>query len=63
MIAIDVYKRQEQHTHYLAEVLKKAGMHVYQPSGGHAVYVDAAQTLPHISPLAFPGVALSLIHI
>ena len=58
-IAEDYLAYREQHTHYLAEVLKKAGMHVYQPSGGHAVYVDAAQTLPHISPLAFPGVALA----
>jgi len=58
-IAEDYLAYREQHTHYLAAVLKDAGWHVYQPSGGHAVYVDAAQTLPHIPPLAFPGVALA----
>jgi len=49
----------ESHTRYLGEVLKSAGLNVYQPTGGHAVYVDAAQTLPHIPPGQFPGVALA----
>lgn len=58
-IAEDYLAYREQHTHYLAEVLKEAGLQVYQPTGGHAVYVDATRTLPHIPPLAFPGVALA----
>ena len=49
----------ESHTRYLGEVLKSAGLNVYQPTGGHAVYVDAAQTLPHIPSGQFPGVALA----
>lgn len=48
-----------QHTDYLATVLKDAGLRVYQPTGGHAVYVDAAKTLPHIPASQFPGVALA----
>ncbi len=49
----------ESHTRYLADVLAQAGLAVYRPTGGHAVYVDAAQTLPHIPPEQFPGVALA----
>lgn len=47
------------HTRYLGEVLQAAGLSVYWPTGGHAVYVDAAQTLLHIPPAQFPGVALA----
>ncbi len=43
---------------YLAEKLVDAGIPIVQPPGGHAVYIDAAATLPHIKPLEFPGIAL-----
>lgn len=49
----------ERHTRYLGQVLQKAGLPVYQPIGGHAVYVDASQALPHIPPSQFPAVALA----
>ncbi len=55
----DYLAYREGHTAYLGEVLRAAGMSVYLPTGGHAVYVDAAQTLPHIPPSQFPGVALA----
>jgi tyrosine phenol-lyase len=29
-----------------------------QPPGGHAVYIDAAAFLPHLTPLELPGQAL-----
>ncbi len=29
------------------------------PTGGHAVYLNAGETLPHIPPAGFPGWALS----
>ena len=58
-ISEDYLDYRERHTRYLGEVLQSAGLQVYQPTGGHAVYVDAAHTLPHIPPAQFPGVALA----
>ncbi len=48
----------ESHTRYLGEVLRQAGMPVYLPTGGHAVYVDGGKALPHIPQSQFPAVAL-----
>lgn len=43
---------------YLAEKLEAAGIPIVKPSGGHAVYIDAREMLPHIPPLEYPGIAL-----
>lgn len=46
-------------TSYLGKGISEAGFHIVQPLGGHAVYIDAAKTLPHIPISQFPGQSLS----
>ncbi|HEX9406955.1 MAG TPA: tryptophanase [Thermoanaerobaculia bacterium] len=43
---------------YLGDKLTESGVPIVQPPGGHAVYIDAGQLLPHIDPLEFPGIAV-----
>ncbi len=45
--------------HYLGKRLMDAGVPVVQPLGGHAVFLDAAAMLPHISRAHFPAQALA----
>jgi tryptophanase len=47
-------------TAYLASRLNDVGLATIQPPGGHAVYVDARSTLPHIPQSGFPGQALAV---
>ncbi|QSX00636.1 tryptophanase [Haloterrigena alkaliphila] len=41
-----------------AGLLEDAGVPIYTPPGGHAVYLDAGAALPHLSDDEFPGQAL-----
>lgn len=45
-------------TEYLTEKLAAAGVPVMQPAGGHAVYIDAREFLPHIPAEQYPGQSL-----
>lgn len=47
-------------TSYLVSQLKKIGIPVIEPAGGHAVYINAGELLPHIPQSEFPGQAMSV---
>lgn len=43
---------------YFGDKLKAAGVPILEPTGGHAVYLDAKRFVPHIPPEQFPGQAI-----
>ncbi len=47
-------------TSYLVSKLKEIGIPVIEPAGGHAVYINAGELLPHIPQPEFPGQSLSV---
>jgi tryptophanase len=44
---------------YLGEHLTESQVSIFQPPGGHAIYLDAAALLPHIPAYEYPGQALA----
>lgn len=45
---------------YVVERLAARGVPVMQPPGGHAIFLDAAKFLPHLSWREYPGQALAI---
>lgn len=45
---------------YLGELLNQSGVPILKPIGGHAVYLNAKEFLPHIPRIEFPGQALAV---
>jgi tyrosine phenol-lyase len=45
---------------YLGELLDQAGVPVLKPIGGHAVYLNAKEFLPHIQQAQFPAQSLAV---
>ncbi len=45
---------------YVVERLARRGVPVVQPPGGHAIFLDAARFLPHLSRSELPGQALAV---
>lgn len=46
-------------TKYLGDGLRRAGIPIVEPPGGHAIYVDCKALLPHVPPHEFPGQAVA----
>jgi tryptophanase len=46
-------------TAYLGDAIQRLGVPVVVPIGGHAVFIDARELLPHVPPLCYPGQALA----
>ncbi|UCE51649.1 MAG: tryptophanase [Desulfobacterales bacterium] len=44
---------------YLGEKLNKLGVPIFQPPGGHAIYLDAKAFLPHVPAREYPGQAMT----
>jgi tryptophanase len=44
---------------YVGKKLSQLGVPIFQPPGGHAIYLDAKAFLPHIPPHTYPGQALA----
>jgi tryptophanase len=44
---------------YVGHHIDQLGAPIFQPPGGHAIYIDAKAFLPHIPPEQYPGQALA----
>lgn len=55
----DYLKYRLRSIEYMGEKLLAAGIPIIRPTGGHALYIDAKDFLPHIPPSEFPGVSLA----
>jgi tryptophanase len=54
----DYLKYRIRSTTYFGEKLSAIGVPIFQPPGGHAIYIDAKALLPHIPVEQYPGQAL-----
>ena len=58
-IEFDYIRARVEQVGYLGERLAKFGVPVVRPFGGHAIYLDAKEILPHLSQEEFPAQRLA----
>jgi tryptophanase len=56
----DYLKYRLEHTAYLGKLLIEADIPIFRPIGGHAVYINAKEFVPHIPQSQFPGQAVAV---
>ncbi|MGD8989922.1 MAG: tryptophanase [Desulfobacterales bacterium] len=59
VLAEDYLKYRIRSVAYLGEHISAIGAPIFQPPGGHAIYIDAKAFLPHIPPQQYPGQAMA----
>lgn len=60
VLNIDYLHYRISQVRYLGDLLTQAGVPIVKPTGGHAVYLNAKEFLPHIPQAQFPGQALTV---
>lgn len=56
----DYLKHRTEQVKYLGDRLMEKGVPIIQPAGGHAIFIDAGNMLPHIPKNEYPGQALTV---
>ena len=57
---LDFLRHRVGQVRYLAAQLAAAGVPLFEPPGGHGVYLDAHRFLPHVPPKEFPGQSIAV---
>jgi tryptophanase len=60
MVEDDYIRYRVQQVEFLGGLLRDEGIPIVVPTGGHAVYIDAAAFLPHVPRSRFPADALAV---
>ena len=60
VLDVDYLEYRTAHVAYLGRLLDEAGVPIFKPVGGHAVYLLADRFLPHLPRDRFPGWALTV---